>query len=458
MTARTVESRGFCRCGTGGDGKNVSHGAGGHSAWRSVAGSVGVLLLCYATFVHATTSLVEQQYVGSMDEGLAACTAMVSIPKTCGSNGEMLGTGCVGCGKPGTAPDTEYCQATENLWVASVPNGNCTSLMQSITIAFIYKQSACGAGLEFVGPSATDCVPATAVQVARDANKHNGDDRQPRGTCVGNPCELGSGNKFQVETDFVGGEGIPSFVRTYTSSQWNDPSGLGIGWQHNHGQYLEIKAGRVINAHRGDGRVTTYTKIGALWTADADVKAALTQDASGYSLALPDGTVERYALVGKLSARTTPAGQVTTYGYTGNLLTSITGPYGHKRTLVWLNGKLRKLTLPDGQSVLYTVSAVTDNLTSVAYPDNRSRQYVYEAPTFSHALSGIVDESGTRLSTYAYDQATGQAILTEHAGGMGHYDLAYSGATTTFTDAAGIVRTATFTRILDINRLTSLTN
>jgi RHS repeat-associated protein len=338
----------------------------------------------------------------------------------------------------------------------------CTSLMQTTQVAFIYPTTACPTGMVFAGPNAGDCKPPVAIQISKDSEKSNGTSPKAAQCTTGNPCNAATGNKVQVEVDFAGGDGIPSFVRTYNLFITEDLDDIGIGWRHNHGMRLELKAGRVIRAHRADGQILTYSKPVLDWITDGDVNLQLTQDALGYSLALPDGSVERYALTGLLSTVTDVRGWVTTYGYNGNQLNTITGPFGHRLSIAWYNSEIRKLTTPDNQNIFYTVPA-SGNLTVVTNADATTRQYLYEDVNYPHALTGIVDESGSRISTYAYDAATGRAILTEHTGGLGHFDLAYAGAgasptSTTMTDAAGNVKVASFSRIQGINRLVSVTS
>ncbi|MBO7942461.1 hypothetical protein JTP77_042155, partial [Streptomyces sp. S9] len=46
------------------------------------------------------------------------------------------------------------------------------------------------------------------------------------------------------------------------------------------------------------------------------------------------------------------------------------------------------------------------------------------AASFPNHMTGVVDESGTRLATYSYDQ-NGWVTISEHAGGVGKVTLAY---------------------------------
>ncbi|HEX7819335.1 MAG TPA: RHS repeat-associated core domain-containing protein [Sphingobium sp.] len=92
------------------------------------------------------------------------------------------------------------------------------------------------------------------------------------------------------------------------------------------------------------------------------------------------------------------------------------------------------IALPDGSSIAYSYSASEASgwmgrLSQVARNSGTGtafwgRTYVYEDTRFSLALTGILDLSGSRLSTYAYD-ASGRTTLTEHSGGYNHFEVAY---------------------------------
>ena len=53
-----------------------------------------------------------------------------------------------------------------------------------------------------------------------------------------------------------------------------------------------------------------------------------------------------------------------------------------------------------------------------------SHTYLYEDGNWPHALTGIVDQNGARLSTFSYSPA-GQAISTEQAGGVNHHTMSF---------------------------------
>ncbi len=123
------------------------------------------------------------------------------------------------------------------------------------------------------------------------------------------------------------------------------------------------------------------------------------------------------------------------------------------------------------QSYLYKYDR-NNNLTSVTYPDGKTKTYLYGESAYTpganlpHALTGIIDENGTRYATYWYD-AQGRAYQEEIAPnlnqGIDKAQLAYnvdgSGnpISTVVTDPLGTTRTYNFTTVLGVVKSTGNT-
>ena len=72
------------------------------------------------------------------------------------------------------------------------------------------------------------------------------------------------------------------------------------------------------------------------------------------------------------------------------------------------------------------------NLVLILWPDSSARKFLYENSNW--ALTGIISENGTRLSTYAYE-GSGRAMSTEWDGGFNRYSVSYASPPTwTITD------------------------
>lgn len=140
------------------------------------------------------------------------------------------------------------------------------------------------------------------------------------------------------------------------------------------------------------------------------------------------------------------------------------------------SSRVVKMTDPAGGVFHYRYDAA-NNLASVTYPDatpddlsdNPKKTYLYNEPALTsganlpYALTGIIDEHGTRYASYGYD-ASGRAISSEHAGGAERVTLNYSvdpntnngNGTTIVTDARNTARTYNFQTILGVVKNTGV--
>ncbi len=247
-----------------------------------------------------------------------------------------------------------------------------------------------------------------------------------------------------------------------------------------------------VIAHRADGKVYSYSKSGSEWRGDPDINDRLnaiyaadgtTVDQWIYTTA--NHAVESYDGKGLLLSETNIEGERLTFTYSmgttndtqvarypadapgcshhqdGALLPSgtlacVTDRAGRQLQFEY-DAKLRisrvidPAGLPyiysyDGQSggcipgtttYGYGLACNANNLTSVTYPDGKSRTYYYNenarindgtscpgAPQqgngFGHLISyltGITDENGQRYASWSYD-CYGKASISEHAGGV----------------------------------------
>ena len=224
---------------------------------------------------------------------------------------------------------------------------------------------------------------------------------------------------------------------------------------------------------------------------------------TGWSYSNENDEVETYDATGKLVSITSRAGltQTLTYsdgtngangGYvllaTGapsssillpGFLIRVTDPAGRSLQYGYdATGRVVKVIDPAGGVYLYAYSgtALTDNLTAVKYPDGKIRTYLYgevanvsatpaAGVSYTHALTGILDENGTRFASWTYD-AQGRVTSSENGAfgsGIEHVGLAYStpdangNSTTTVTDPNGIVRNYGFNTILGVVKNSGIT-
>ena len=278
------------------------------------------------------------------------------------------------------------------------------------------------------------------------------------GAAAGNPINAGTGNKYQTETDFIGGPATGlSLTRAYNSLDAAS-SAFGSKWHSTwHRGAIAAAGGSTVTVTRADGRQELFTKNGAgAYVADADVTSVLSAQPTGWKLVTADDTVENYTSAGLLSSVVTRTGLVTSLAYdASNRLITVTGPFGHKLTFIYDgSNRVSQMTAPGGGVYNYAYDAAS-NLVSVAYPDASVRSYVYENATYPNALTGIIDEKGNRFATWAYD-SQGRAISSQHAGGADLTKIAYNGTASTVTDARGNAHTYTFETQFNVIKPVSL--
>jgi RHS repeat-associated protein len=107
------------------------------------------------------------------------------------------------------------------------------------------------------------------------------------------------------------------------------------------------------------------------------------------------------------------------------------------------------------ETVQYSYDA-QGRLSTVTNADNTTHTYLYENTAFPNAMTGLIDESAQRFSSWSYD-TQGRAVNTVESGGAGNTSLVYNAdGSVTVTDPLGAVRTFTFGRYGDRNLVTGI--
>jgi RHS repeat-associated protein len=183
----------------------------------------------------------------------------------------------------------------------------------------------------------------------------------------------------------------------------------------------------------------------------------LTQISNGYQLIDDDDNVEIYNSAGNLVSVTSRAGVVEAIAYDANYrLSTISDSYGHRLTLGY-DSQSRLSSVTDAASHMVQYGYDSQNrLSTVTNLDTTSRTYVYENAAFPTLLTGVIDESATRFSTWGYD-ALGRGASSQEAGGADATTLGYNAdGSVTSTDAFGAVRTFSFRRIGNQNKVAAI--
>jgi YD repeat-containing protein len=281
----------------------------------------------------------------------------------------------------------------------------------------------------------------------------------------GQPITIGTGNMFEEADDYhTAGANRLSFHRYYNSmaASTTFATSLGKNWRSNYDRYLDISASSVV-AERPDGRQVTFTPSGGVWTTDADIDMTLTNSGSAWTLTDHMDTVETYNAVsatqGLLQTVKSRNGYTQTMQYgSGNQLTAVTDTYGRQLSLSYNNALLGTVSTPDGLVLSYGFST-NGILTTAGYSTTPAtlKTYVYENSSFPAALTGIIDENGTRFATWTYD-STGRALTSQHSGGADLITVAYndSDGSRTVTGPLGQQGVYHFSTIQSVPKVTEI--
>jgi YD repeat-containing protein len=274
----------------------------------------------------------------------------------------------------------------------------------------------------------------------------------PAGLCSGNPINTGTGNKYQLESDYQGAGNFPlNFRRFYNSnsSTYSNALGYGSGWRHSYERSISsISSSGSAIIYRANGVAYTFTLVGTEWLPVADVNLTLTStiDPVGWQLTTEDGSVEAYNASGQLLSIKSLAGVTHKLSYdTNGYLKTVTHTNGHSLNFTYDRAN-RIATLKDPAGGIYTYSYDSaGNLVSVTYPDHTTRTYLYNeagnvAVSLPHALTGLIDENHNRFASWTYD-SQGRAISSQHAGGVEYVGVNYGTNSGTVTDALNTART-----------------
>ena len=283
------------------------------------------------------------------------------------------------------------------------------------------------------------------------------------GVLTNNPILPATGEKIKLQTDFT--DSVPhglDFTRTYRTA-WGDvspASGMGSNWNHRFGMqlaFLSDSLRKTVQMPDGSQRRFTRSSATAAWV-NTDGTDQLVESAAGFLFTnAQTDDVWVFNTSGKPTTSTQRNGWAYTLAYNpSGQLATVTNKFGRQLVLTYnANDLLSGVTAPDGQQISYQYnsdsSLIYEGYGTNSAPNTSSIQYLYENPSFPKALTGMVDESGTRSATYTYD-SQGRAISSELAGGADKYQVSYLGSTTagalntsaTIIDPLGTARSYTY--------------
>ena len=209
---------------------------------------------------------------------------------------------------------------------------------------------------------------------------------------------------------------------------------------------------------RDDGQTLRYPVNGSTVVNPPGISIRLAVSGSGFTVTDDDDDVEVYNSAGVLQSITSRAGVVQTISYDSNgLFHEAIDSFGHSVTVARNSqGNIGSITASGGGIVSYAYTG--NQLTGVTNLDTTTKAYVYGDGRFANALTSIIDENGNTYSSWGYN-AQEQATSTSEAGGVNATSLLYNGDannSVTVTDALGAVRTFSYSRVGDVNKVAGI--
>ena len=238
----------------------------------------------------------------------------------------------------------------------------------------------------------------------------------------GDPINIGTGNMFDEETDFVDADGELALRRTYNSQ---------IGrWQTNYSARITADSFSMALI-AADGRQTVFSLENNVATPEPGETGSMVYKNGLWTYTSPSNEIMTFGSLGRLVAWTGADGRTQTISYVDdasfNSTATVTDSQGHKLTFKSnVSGQVSQVSV--GSLVVSYQFDATNRMVSVTrqWPNHSTgRTYLYEDSKHPTMLTGVIDERGVRSATWAYD-AMGRAVENERAGGAAKVTIAYA--------------------------------
>jgi YD repeat-containing protein len=305
-----------------------------------------------------------------------------------------------------------------------------------------------------------------------------------------NPCNVGSGNKYQTELVYPtgpGGLGLELWYNSLPGVYYFDVGAFGAKWTGRYFVTVRDTAQGIIAVNRPDGRELEFRAppSGTLYLKDADVNETLERLTSGagatvgWRLTDPrTDEVDEFDAAGKLLLTRDRAGRQSIMTYSdastppsiapaAGLLITVTDHFGRQLNYTYnAQSRVASLIDPAGAETLFEYDgpsgpAGAKNLTKVTFPDLKTRVYHYgeaaninggaacatPSPILPNVLTGLTDENGVRFSTWTY-QCDGRVASSEHAGGADRHTFSYGAGTRSWVDPLNTSRSMSAASII----------
>jgi len=217
---------------------------------------------------------------------------------------------------------------------------------------------------------------------------------------------------------------------------------FGALWESNFHRRLFIQdaSKASVQASRGRGSWVSFVSYSPnVYTTDGDVSDRLVKTLSGWRyFDAAANAEEEYDMDGVLLSIAKADGSKFILAYSAGvvagespvagLLISLTDEKGRSWRFNYeqvdgLAPRVYKVVHPDGLELLANYDGA-GNLSTLTWPDAKTKRFLYEQSNLPWALTGIKDENNYRTVTYGYDDQ-GRATDTQAAGGADHFHASW---------------------------------
>ncbi len=206
---------------------------------------------------------------------------------------------------------------------------------------------------------------------------------------------------------------------------------------------------------RDDGQILRYPIMGGTVTNPPGVSIRLAVTGSGFTVTDDQDTVETYNAAGVLQSITSRAGVVQTLSYTSGVWSGVNDSFGNSLSVARnTNGTIASVSVRGGGTVYYSYDS-SNRLSGVTNLDSTTRSYAYGDATYPFALTGVIDENSVTYSSWTYDLQE-RGVTSQLAGGANSATLVYNSNSVQVTDGLGAIRTFSYSRLGDLNKVTGI--
>jgi RHS repeat-associated protein len=259
-------------------------------------------------------------------------------------------------------------------------------------------------------------------------------DKYTLNTDIGSSASLSAGNLYHSQKILnLKGTGFTANIIISYNSLDTSISPLGRGWTHVYGVGI-IENGNTIILIKGDGKkVNYYRRTDNIYTpgeTSGEYSTIIKNIDGTFTLTEKSGMTYGFDSAGYLMSITDRNGNLISFTYTGNNLTTITDPSGREITLVYESDKIASITDPAGRITTFSynsdyLSTVTDTLSGswhfTYYPDGKMNTKADpngNITTYTYTngnLTSSLDAEGNTKSI-SYNQVSQTVTVTEKNG------------------------------------------